>query len=589
MADEPLARVGKGDPITADWANAVADAINGRGASDPNANGTATPYGSMTPADVDTQMRAPDAQAMPFDAAIIREGSDGDALYMALPSGPDYVFYGADAVAPDAAQTMGTALNAWVRIEAVTNNTARYVSLGLTKPQSGSSSSQPPTWRLFVASSPTARPGWADPEKPVVLLAGYNIAADDPSGADTTETDTPSLLKGLVQYHRGTVNLGDGGGDDWLPDSFAEQYLSLDPPSVALIYETEQVQETVTQTYGKGVDGQPLTRQVVVTKTAVKTDADGNPVPATDEQGQPLTTPAMYHQIHNFDSANDGALLELADENGSGGALVCTRATDGAGFAEVKWRRIPRTPPPCIPTYSLDEQAGQGCAEKTIVLKRTDYAKNSAGECVEGATVIVGGGVAVPKPPENTLAASGSCSKTVTLYKTPCGGSATAAGSFSFDVPPTISATSTGNSSGGALAGTVTVTPCGGVAIPINIYNGKDGAQGPQGPQGCSPDISVEQLSPGSAQGGAAGGEKVTITTKASDGQGGCQTDEVLSFVIHNGVDGGGLNDTVVTGLSSLSVTSAGLVLTATTATYTNGVKTGTGTTTVTCPVTNCA
>ena len=81
----------------------------------------------------------------------------------------------------------------------------------------------------------------------------------------------------------------------------------------------------------------------------------------------------------------------------------------------------------------------------------------------------------------------------------------------------------------------------------------------------------------------------MTITTKASDGQGGCQTDEVLSFVIHNGVDGGGLNDTVVTGLSSLSVTSAGLVLTATTATYTNGVKTGTGTTTVTCPVTNCA
>ena len=217
MADEPLSRVGKGDPITADWANAVADAINGRGASDPNANGTATPYGIMTPADVDTQMRAPDAQAMPFDAAIIREGSDGDALYMALPNAPDYVFDGAGVLSPSPAQTLGNAQSAWVRIEAVTNNTARYVSLAVTLPDSSTTPPIPPYWRLFVASSPTARPSWADPARPVVLLAGYNIAADDPSGTDTAPGDVPSLLKGLVQYHRGTVNLGDGSGET--PDS----------------------------------------------------------------------------------------------------------------------------------------------------------------------------------------------------------------------------------------------------------------------------------------------------------------------------------------------------------------------------------
>lgn len=256
MADEPLSRVGKGDPITADWANAVADAINARGASDPNANGTATPYGVMTPADVDTMMRAPDAQAMPFDAAIIREGAEGDALYMALPASPDYVFYGADALSPSPAQTLGDAQNAWVRIEAVTNNTARYVSLAVTLPDSSTTPPAPPGWRLFVASSPTARPGWADPEKPVMLLAGYNIAADDTSGADAVETDTPSLLKGLVQYHRGTVNLGGGeqvprpfkvrvgaeGWDVYLPPETAQAVRFrgvVIPPLVAIGTEAE--------------------------------------------------------------------------------------------------------------------------------------------------------------------------------------------------------------------------------------------------------------------------------------------------------------------------------------------------------------
>lgn len=215
MADEPIARVGKGDPITADWANAVADAINGRGASDPNANGTATPYGVMTPAGVDTQMRAPDAQAMPFDAAIIREGSDGDALYMALPSGPEYVWLNGSPISPDSTQTVGTAQNAFVRLEAVTNGSARYAVLAFTPPDSTTTPPRPPFWKISVSSS-VARPSWADPTAPLVLLAGYNISADDTSGTDTAPGDVPSLLKGLVQYHRGEISLG-GGGET--PDS----------------------------------------------------------------------------------------------------------------------------------------------------------------------------------------------------------------------------------------------------------------------------------------------------------------------------------------------------------------------------------
>lgn len=215
MADEPLARVGKGDPITADWANAVADAINARGAIDPNANGTATPYGIMTPADVDTMMRAPDAQAMPFDAAIIREGSDGDALYMALPSGPEYVWLNGAPISPDSTQAVGTAQNAFVRLEAVTNGSARYAVLAFTPPDSTTTPPRPPFWKIAVSSS-VSRPSWADPTAPLVLLAAYNIAADDTSGTDTAPGDVPSLLKGLVQYHRGEISLG-GGGET--PDS----------------------------------------------------------------------------------------------------------------------------------------------------------------------------------------------------------------------------------------------------------------------------------------------------------------------------------------------------------------------------------
>lgn len=211
--DSPLSPPQKGDPISAAWAGAITDAINARGTSDPNANGTATPFGTMLPADTETLMEAPGPQAMPFDAAIIREGADGDALYMALPNAPDYVFDGANAVAPSPAQTMGTAQNAYVRIEAVTNGTARYVSLALTPPDPSTTPPTPAYWRLFVAASPLSRPGWADPTKPVVLLAGYNIAADDSSGLDTAPGDVPSLLKGLVQYHRGTINLGEGAAE----------------------------------------------------------------------------------------------------------------------------------------------------------------------------------------------------------------------------------------------------------------------------------------------------------------------------------------------------------------------------------------
>lgn len=210
MADEPLSRVGKGDPVTADWANAVADAINGRGASDPNANGTATPYGSMTPADVDTQMRAPDAQAMPFDAAIVRTGGD-DEIWMAIPSGIDLVRLGSEAVPALPEQSRGDATNAWVKIANLENGVERFAFLALGYPTTAGAA-QNLGWRVFVDSSqsPANWPAWVNTSYPAILLASWNVAADDTSGTDTAPGDVPSLRKGLVQHHRGAVTFGGG-------------------------------------------------------------------------------------------------------------------------------------------------------------------------------------------------------------------------------------------------------------------------------------------------------------------------------------------------------------------------------------------
>ena len=205
MADEPLSRVGKGDRITADWANAVADAVNARGASDPNSDGTATPYGVMTPAEVDTQMRPPDAQAMAFDCVIVRSGAE-DFLWIALPDSPDYVYLQDRAISPDSAQTVGTAQNAFVQLEKVTNGTARGIYLAFAaRTNEGSGEEEITGWRVYADALGASRPEWASETAPVVLLASYNIAADDTSGEDTAPGDVPSLQLGLVQYWRGTV------------------------------------------------------------------------------------------------------------------------------------------------------------------------------------------------------------------------------------------------------------------------------------------------------------------------------------------------------------------------------------------------
>ncbi|MBQ1428079.1 MAG: hypothetical protein IIZ06_00275 [Kiritimatiellae bacterium] len=161
--------------------------------------------------------------------------------------------------------------------------------------------------------------------------------------------------------------------------------------------------------------------------------------------------------------------------------------------------------PECPDVYSVTKETGTlpECVAERYVFKRQHREIDpETGECVDstGTGSSETTNIDVPKPPEYSLSVSGTCQKTVALYKTPCGGSASQAGdALTIDVPPTISASATGSTSGGEKAGTIYVTPCGGSATTIDIYNGKDG---------CSPEISASAT--GSSGGSLAGTIYVT-------------------------------------------------------------------------------
>ena len=200
--DSPLAAPQRGDPITAAWASALTDAVNARGMSDPNANGTATPYGTMLPADVETTMEAPGPHAMPFDCVVATDASGDARLYCALPNVGGLVYLDGQDIGPDSSQTVGTAQNAFADLGLVVTGSARYIVLYFAQDANAGNDIK---WKVAVRTSSTARPSDAIVGAPVVLLALYNIAAEI-SGAASVAGDTPSLKDGLVQFHRGVLH-----------------------------------------------------------------------------------------------------------------------------------------------------------------------------------------------------------------------------------------------------------------------------------------------------------------------------------------------------------------------------------------------
>ena len=160
---------------------------------------------------------------------------------------------------------------------------------------------------------------------------------------------------------------------------------------------------------------------------------------------------------------------------------------------------------PCPDEYSVEEQSGTlpTCVAKRYVFKRQHYEKDSNGDC-------------------QAKTGTGASEET----------------NIDIPAPPEISASATGHSGSGQKAGTITVAACDGTTRTIDVYNGEAGAPGVDGADGCSPDISVTVLEPGSTQGGETGGFLVAIQNyERVNGQ--CvAVGDLLTFVVKNGTKG---------------------------------------------------
>jgi len=139
---------------------------------------------------------------------------------------------------------------------------------------------------------------------------------------------------------------------------------------------------------------------------------------------------------------------------------------------------------------------------------------------------------------------------------------------------PTVDLTdlsgTTGHPNGGVR---ITVTPCEGTATSKDVWNGADGSDGADG---CSPTVTAGTTP-------AEHGDLALTITPCGEG-----ATPISVYHGKNGVDGAGLSGTFLTGFVSLAVTSSGLTLKANTATYADGVRTATGTTSVTVGKTTC-
>lgn len=226
--------------------------------------------------------------------------------------------------------------------------------------------------------------------------------------------------------------------------------------------------------------------------------------------------------------------------------------------------------PDCPDVYSVTQETGTlpECVAARYVFKRQHREIDpETGECVDstGTGSSEETNIDVPAPPEYAISSSdeSGCRVTISLTKTPCGGNATNAGSVTLDKARTYAITEDPNPS----------------SCEEKKYSLDETCDGSTSSVGAivvpkPPEYSLDSSS-------VSGGTQVDLKVKPCGG-----TASVVSSVTIPSATG--ISGTFLTGLTSLAVTTSGLVLTATTATYVNGSLTATGTTTVTCPVTSC-
>lgn len=205
----------------------------------------------------------------------------------------------------------------------------------------------------------------------------------DASGTDPVTREVPiaHIANGIVTQLTMTPYLSLGGGpDDWHADSEKEVFLSIDPPNTGLQYEMETVDETVQEQIGVDIQGQPIMRDVVKSVTKPKLDGNGQPiikkkkVGAVDANGNPVDANGdpvgpggeqaqvdvpdladeTYHQVHNFETGDDGGDTTYDSVYNRTEELVAVREPKEGGGAELFWRHVKFSQDaPCPPVIEV--------------------------------------------------------------------------------------------------------------------------------------------------------------------------------------------------------------------------------------------
>ena len=195
----------KGDPITADWAQKVAEAANAVPKTPEAVGSFASPFGSVTPAP-GLPMLGEWNERMPFDCQLFQPSGGGDlVLYCYLPSPGAFVFVDGEAVRYKS--QVGTNTNPWVSIGTVARATTTRLGLAFRDDGAAAVGGRF-KWELFLQTKSGALyPSGFTPAvaMPIVPIATMTIPADPAPGA-TTQVDI-SGKTGLVQFQRGALNL----------------------------------------------------------------------------------------------------------------------------------------------------------------------------------------------------------------------------------------------------------------------------------------------------------------------------------------------------------------------------------------------
>ena len=239
MAEDSITPPAKGDPITADWARRVTEAVNAAqyGSGDPNT--LRTPDGTTAANPSPEMTGVPTELPLPFDCRLVWNSSQSKHhLFVCLPGvsqwatdggygwvNDSYVYADGRALAPwggNNAQTVGTATNAWVDYGAI-NSGVDYrlmlygvlVATGASTVPSGPiayADSVERFWRLVLVQGSSFAPPVAvtarwDFGLESVCVARIHIPTSMELEGDGEVSSVESLLRGCAQFHRGTIIL----------------------------------------------------------------------------------------------------------------------------------------------------------------------------------------------------------------------------------------------------------------------------------------------------------------------------------------------------------------------------------------------